>query len=287
MTIKELVWDMRILLRQLTDDSSVNDAHLIHKLNIYRALYIVEQYNMGYRLEEEWFQRLPLTECTPVNSGDDPNVPYTSINFGKFTLPRVIELPGGVSLKLRTSSMALEIYWKNMSELMQMIKSKDYRVKIFKFYTRIGNEFYIYPYTEKIATQAILFNPLDGYQFDTEYGDLANLNAGYEYKVVKGSITQSNPATEPPTLTVYAKEETFTSNASYTYSGTGKVKLTDQVLAVNGDYEYPISPDIAQRIIIDILTKDFQIERSQIFDVINDSIDQLKLIYSGLSGTRK
>lgn len=280
MTLKELIYDIRILLRQLTDDSSVIDSHLIYKLNVYRALFIHDMNVTFKRLDNEWFQRLPLVSCSEVFSSDDPDVPYSSLSYGKFTLPRMIELQEATSMRLRSSSMTTDIYYKSFSELNEMIKAKDYRMKIFTYFSRINNDFYVYPYKTKISAEVILFNPLDGYEFQTEFWDLSNLTHGSNYTVISGSVQPVIVTPPAPLAVVIKKGQTFTANSNYTYTGNGKVKLLDQITAVTGDYEYPVGGDIAQRMVIEILTKDFQIERSQVFDVINDSIDQLKLVYS-------
>jgi hypothetical protein len=279
MTIKELIWDIKTLLRQLTDDSYVRDAYLIAKLNLYRAYFIKAEQILYQRVDQEWFQRIKKVSCTNVNSADDPNIPFSTVSFGKFTIPRIIELPDMVSLNLRTSSMTEEIYFQDYALLMEMIVNKDNRCKVFKQYTRLGDNYYVYPYIPDIAGSGILYNPLNGYQFATEFVDLSNLSHGIEYTVVSGILTK-DPAFLSPT--VIRKGETFIADGNSVYTGNGKVKLSDQVIAVTGDYEYPVGGDIAQRIVLEILTKDFQIEQNRIFDTINNSIDDLKLIYSKL-----
>lgn len=285
MTIKELVWDIKTLLRQLTDDSYVRDSFLIAKLNMYRAYFIKAENTLYHRIDQEWYQRLKLIDCTNVYSSDDPNIPFSTISFGKFTLPRMIELPNMASVILRTSSMSEQIYYQEYSILVEMIKNKDYRVNIFHYYTRLGDNYYTYPYIKSISpSQVILYNPLDGYSFLTEYANLNELTHNTEYVVVSGILTKDAQIASP---TIIRKGEIFIANGNSSYTGNAKVKFTDQVIAVNGDYEYPVGGDIAQRMILEILTKDFQIEQNRIFDTINNSIDDLKLIYSTLGKSRK
>lgn len=281
MTPEEIIYDIRTLLRQLHDDSSVKDAHILRKISNYRALFIKIDNEANKRLEDSWFQRLKLTSLTPVFSSDDPTIGFTTVKMGRCTLPTIIDLDMMASIRLTTASRMKEVYYKDFAMLREMIMADDYRLKIFDFYTKMGqNTYYFYPYHDRISPDLILDDPFDGYIFNTEFGDLANLSHGISYTVVDGTIKSLATSGTVDIETIYKKGETFIADGNLVYSGIGHVVLTTQITAFSETSNYPIGADIAQRIVMEILTKDFQLQMTKIVDVINDSMDALKLVYS-------
>ena len=153
-----------------------------------------------------------------------------------------------------------------------MIRSKDERIDMFKYYIYEGNTVYTYPAINQVSFSGLLQDPLDSSLFYTTPEPLFNLESGIEYIVTQGSVTDGT--------TVFKKGETFTYSGG-TYSGNGVVYRTTKVINSTKDMDYPISPDMAQRIILEILSKDFRLERQTIADIFNDAKDQLQIVRDG------
>ena len=274
MTLKDIVYDIKTLLRQVTDDTSVSDVFLVHKINNYREILANAYYQQYKVLDPALFQRLGVLDTTDVLSSDHPAIGYGSVRFSKVSLPKLMSIPDAMTVQVSEVSRLKILTEVSLPYLLEVIKNKDYRLKIWHLYFREDDAINIYPTIKKVAVSAALSDPRDGYKFKTEYGNLAALTSNNQYTVLSGSVRENIASTQ----NIYVKGDTFTTDANGTYSGDGKVKLTTQYSAVSMSDDYPISREMAQEIVIQILTRDYQIERQQIFDTFNDAMDQLKVI---------
>ena len=274
MKIENIVYDIKHLLNALTDDTRIADGHLIFKINNYWAIFLKEDYNQTGILNKSAYQRIPLITSYPVSSADDPSVDGGTIKFSKITVPKLIQLgEREPAMDLWMSQKHQRIYFIDRDTLMEMIIANDELLDIFKYYIYEGNDVYIYPVVGNVSFAGLLETPMDASMFYTTPEALFDLTAEIEYIVTSGSVKAGT--------TVYLKGETFTAVSGTTYSGDGVVYRSTKVIDANKDMEYPISSDMAERIVLEILSKDFMLEKQSIFDIFNDSADQFKAVRSG------
>jgi len=273
MKIENIIYDIKHLLDALTDDTRINDAHLIFKINNYWAIFLKDEIEKTGIINESYFSRFPLITTNPVSSADDPNVIGGTVKFSKFKMPAIMNIPNtfGLPVRLYTAERHNRIYEITRDYLFEMLHSEDDTIDLYKYFFREGNEVYIYPVVHKVSLLALLQNPLEASVYYTTPELLFQLENGIEYVVTSGSVKDSNN-------TLYLKNETFTCDSSLSYTGDGVVYRVNQVLDADKDSDYPIPPDIAQRIVLEILTKDYMLEKQNIFDIVNDSQDQFKIM---------
>ena len=279
MTLEQIIYDIKHLLDAFTDDTVVNDGHLIFKINNYRDIFLHEQLRRDTIINHAFFQKFDKIDVFPVSSGDLPDVDG-SIKFGKFTLPEIIHGDGDDEplLKLYLLQRHKRIYFIDRSQLMEMIFSMDQRLDYTTYYLyEGGNSFYIYPYHENISGDAIFINPLDSKLFYTTSTPIYSIENNIEYIITKGYIKEVTPSGSILGV-IYKIGETFTANLNNTYSGDGTIFRTSKVLSPALNSSYPCTGEMAERIILEILTKDFQIERKSVSDILNDSVDQLQVL---------
>jgi len=278
MKIDKIVYDLKHLLNALTDDTSVNDAHLIFKINNYWALFLKADYQETGNISKKYYQRIPLIDVHGVSSADDPNVLGGTIRFGKFTMPSILDLGDEEPpVDIYTAQRQERLYFIERDLLFELIRNKDERLDVFKYYFYEENTAYTYPVVDRVSFLGLIQNPLEASLFYTTPEPLYNLANGIQYIVTQGSVKCDTGSKE----NIYLKGYTLNANTSYTYSGDGVLYRTNQVIDVTNDMEYPISPDMAERIILEILTKDFMLEKQTIADIFNDSKDQFQAIRSG------
>lgn len=277
MKVEEIIYDIKHLLNALTDDTRVSDAHLLFKINNYRDFFLREELRFDKTLNNSYYQKLPEINVFHTNSGDLPDVNST-IKFGKITLPDMMipEDREEPFLNLYMTARHRRIYYITRDVLMEMIFAMDSRLDYTNYYLyEGGNNAYIYPYHKTVSGNAVLTNPLDAKQFYTTDVHLSDLENGVEYIVTSGYIK------EMPSATLYKIGGTFTANLNYTYSGDGKVYRTSKVIENTMQGEYPVTGSMAEKIVLEIITKDFQIEKRNVMDIFNDAVDQLKVVNKG------
>jgi hypothetical protein len=275
MTLEQIINDIRVILRATTDDSRLVDSHLLRKILNYRSIFVVESFLQTGSMNTNWVQRLGNKTLTPVSSSDNPNIPEGTVKFGKVTLPNVIPVgPERGIYRISDTQRQKQVYIVTWPMLMHMISGLDARLNLFRYYVNIGNEYYVYPFTNEIDIMLILDNPLDGYSFSTERIQLADVLDGIEYFIISGSVKEVNGGI----TTIYSKNSSFTASEMALYSGDGKIRKYDQVVSETYNKEFPVDSFMAQRIVLEILTKDFAIERQNVSDVVNDSQDQVKIL---------
>jgi hypothetical protein len=275
MTLEQIIYDIKMILRATTDDTRISDAHLFRKILNYRTIFITQEYFQTGTINTSWLQRLGLKTLTPVNSADNPIIIDGTIKLGKFTMPAVIPIGTEQGVyALYEGQRQKQIYRTIWPVLMHMISAKDGRLNLFRYYCKIGNDTYVYRFIDQVEPILILDNPLDGYNFNTERIPINDLENGIEYYVMSGSLKEVGD----DGITVHIKNTSFTCDSNSVYSGDAKIRLTEQVVAVAYNNEFPVDGATAQRIVLEILTKDFAIERQAVSDVVNDSADQAKIL---------
>ncbi|MFA6916982.1 MAG: hypothetical protein WC222_11335 [Parachlamydiales bacterium] len=277
MTLEQIINDIRLILRATTDDSRIVDSHLLRKILNYRSLFIIDSFLQTGTFNTQWIQRLGNKSLTSVGSADNSNIPEGTLKFGKVTLPNVIPVgPERGIYRISDTQRQKQIYHTTWPMLTHMIAALDTRINLFRYYANIGDEYYIYPYVSEVDVMLILDNPLNGYSFSTELIVLTDIEDGVEYFVISGTVKEVDGAV----ITIHSKGSSFTGSSTSVYSGDGKIREYNQIVTEAYNNEFYIDSGMAQRIVLEILTKDFAIERQSISDIVNDSQDQTKILTS-------
>ena len=118
---------------------------------------------------------------------------------------------------------------------------------------------------DKLSFTGLLLDPADGYLINSAPVLSGALVNGTVYLVKFGTVIYNN--------VVYAENTTFTANATATFTGNGTVYLNTQARAYRDTDPFPASGEMIRMIELEILTKEFKIEQSQLADINNDSAD--------------
>jgi len=222
MTGAEIIWDVLELKHAVEDDSDIDELLILQKINAYRELFINQEYSLNNHISPSWIQRVHKIVTQKVSAADDPAITLSSIWLSKASIPSVISLPDDLGVyRIAGSSGILQFEPCDFNTLMMRIDIQEETNSHYGFYSRIGNDVYLYPLCMEISGLIIAQNPMD---------------------------VQVND------------------------SGT----LRDRTL----DDEYPLDLGMAQKIILEICTKDFQISEGSIPDIINDSQRTFKILRS-------
>ncbi len=220
MTFAEIIYDIMEIKGALDDDSDLELMWILHKINQYRAVHIVEEYKFTNELDPVWIQRMFKFSWIKTDASDDPLVTYSSITLGKYVLPRVIKFPDDIgTYRISGSGAVMQFEKTSFSTLMMKQEIGEDIHGEYGYYCKIGDTVYITPYIMEGSAMVIIENPMDIQIYD---------------------------------------------------SGT----LRDMTF----EDPYPLDPSIAQRAIIDFLTKDMAIAEKAIIDIINDSQSQLNIL---------
>ena len=276
MNFEDIIYDTQMILSKSnkTNDFRVEDMHLASLLNNYRALMIGQEYDVTMHINPLWIQPIRNLLTTQVNTADDSTMLAQSICLAKVTLPPVVSMPDDLGVRrLTLGAKQKNIYETSPEELYGMIELNDPLLDVYNFYFKKELSYFIYPYVETVGADLILANPLDGKIVQTEYVLSGNLTVGQEYKVYGGDINYNS--------TIYNVGDTFTCIAGYiTYTGFGIVKNTMEARIRDIRDNYPCDRAMANKMIIAVLTQEFQIEIKQVSDIVNDSQDQFKIVSS-------
>jgi len=159
-----MIYDIRYVLRQTTDDNRVRDEFLMSKIHTYRSGFIQEDFSRNRFLNPVWLQDLKKLSATKVNSADDPSIADTSISLGKVTLPNIVSLPEDIGLFRVAGSSKHKVFTPVGMNYFYLLIDIDPTTAINQMiYYRTGNSIYLYPYNTECNAVAILGNPLEGY----------------------------------------------------------------------------------------------------------------------------
>lgn len=271
LTKKSMVDDVGILLTKFgkTDETRLDDDYISYKIDEIRADYIVKQFAEDEAIDPTWVQDLGMVRFNKVNFADDINITSCDCTITKAFIPQVLSL-GRQDLGLYSIISACgktRYYPYEMSKWMYIPEGHE-RNK-FHYYSRINNA--LYKNKEGDArVMAVLFNPEDAFvknSLPIASGSIVN---GTVYIVKFGQVVYNGVTYQP--------NSTFTGITGVTgfYSSIGQVFLNSQAQAFTDLDPYPVSADMARNIILDLLSKEFNIERQSIIDAENDSRDDAK-----------
>jgi hypothetical protein len=274
-TKKRHVDDLLIILTRFgrTDDSRIDPTWLSYKFDQVRAQMIIKSFQDDGVVDRSWLSDLNIQSLHEVNYADDPNVTFCCAEISKLFIPNVVSLrsrkDGNIDLGLFSiiSACGTTEYTLFPMTIWKSIPKEHIRSK-FHYYDRINTSLYINKKVDNLLIRAVLEFPEDGYIIESEPIASGSLVSGTVYVVKEKQIVYNS--------VVYAVNSTFTANATTTFSGNGVVYLNSQLQAIIDTQPYPCSADMARMIVLEILSKEFQIEASQITDVNNNSVDDQK-----------
>lgn len=270
-TAKNIVDSLLVILTRfgLSDDSRLDPDFLLYKINQVRAELIVKQYAATNQIDYSWLSDLGAISFHRVKEGDIVASGCCWDN-SKTTIPQVISLinkDGSLDLGVYslTSTCGKTIY--HPSRISQWhFTPKNHSNSLFGRYARVNTSLYIDRVVEKLRLTAILLNPLDGIIINSAPVPSGSLVGGTSYYVMGGQVIYGS--------TVYQPESTFVAGGGIlAYTGSGTVYLASQVTSFLDTSPYPAGGDMIRAIELEILTKEFGIERNMIADIRNDSKD--------------
>jgi len=247
MTLEQIVWDLRTLMGQAHVESSFTDELLIQKINSWRAVFLFKMIEQG-DLQSIFIQELGVLDVTPTSSlgealefKDEKGVSYTS-KFKETVRSSV--LLGKIELPTMVTAGGFE----GVVRVSNPAKNRPYSCVSDSHFWDMYNA-----NDEFLKTEGIYYkegNEVFLFPFHMKMSILAVL---------------ANP------LEGYTRGSYLDYNGEIHGSASVKRNLTiyDQ---------YPCSPQVAQNIILNILTNDYKLAISTIDDLIKDNEDQFKVV---------
>lgn len=259
---------------KVTDESRLDANVLSYLIDNARAELIRADYAETGLVDMTWLTNLGTLTCYEVNAADDITV-SCSCNVSKTTIPQLVSITsknGNQDLGLYSLSSVCGKYTITPKPMFRWFNTPaEHTNSLFMYYFRVNTDLYISKVVEKIKGVAILLNPEDGYLINSIPVASGSLVSGTVYIVKYGGITYNN--------VYYAPNATFTANSTNSFTTTnGKVYNYSQVQSYRFTDPYPASGDMIRRIQIEVMTKEFGIERGAIPDNRNDSIDDAQKV---------
>lgn len=246
-----------------TDEFRVDDDWVYNKLNQIRVDLMIEQYVKTGVLDQSWMQDLGMVAFHRVNFSDDININYCECDISKATLPQfvVFDASNDLGIVLISSCGKTKFYpyplasWKDIP--------KEHPRALFSYYARMNTVFYVNRLVDNMRVYGVLYDPLDAKIINS--APVTTIANGTVYKVKYGTIIYNG--------TIYHNNDTFTGGATTSFTGNGSVYLYSQIQEWAATDPYPVSAQMARAMVIELLVKEFGLERQQIPDVRNDSKD--------------
>lgn len=161
MNYEDIIWDIREIVKAIEDDSDLSDFWLINKINNYRQIHILNDYNLNNYINPAWLQRIYKFKWEKVTAADDPNITYSSVILGRHIFPALINLPEDLGLyRLSGSSNIDNFEYTSIFNLM-LLSKMDASNRNYGYYTRIGNYVYITPHVPEGTAIVIAANPME------------------------------------------------------------------------------------------------------------------------------
>ena len=268
-SVKNLVSDLI-----LSDELNLDDNLISFWIDQVRAQLIIADYKQNGILRQEWLTELGFVPFWRVNFANNPDITYCNCDISQGFVPKVVSFTaeGGnadIGLVAVMSACGTKNYYQYGMNIWKDIPSEHPR-SLFNYYYRVDTAMYVNKQVESLRLIAVLESPEDGYIIQSAPVESGDLVAGETYIVKRKQITY-NFITIPIDGTFIAQ------TGITTYSGTGTVYLADQLAELSRTEPYPVGSDMARQIVIEICTKEFNIARNSIPDVLNDSqADEVK-----------
>jgi len=267
-TAKNAIDSLKNILARfgITDDSRLDDDWLLYKYNQVRAEFIIAQYARTGVIDFAWLSEGTHLTFHRVTSGDTVDQ-SCCWDISKSTIPQTITLQskdGNLDLgvySLISLCGKTTYYPSRMSQW--RYTPEGHTNKLFAKYARVNTTIYVDRVVEKLRFIGILLDPAEGFLINS--APVTTLVPGIKYYVLGNQIVYEGVVLEPCT--------SFTAVTDTTYQGSGSVYLYSQFVAYKDTDPYPAGGEMMRQIELEILTKEFNIERQQVADIRNDSKD--------------
>lgn len=267
---KSIIDSLLIILTrfQPTDDSRLDADWLGYKVDQVRSELIVRQYLITGTIDHSWLSYMGLIPFYEVSDTDTTLTPY-GCPMSKATIPQTISLQdkdGNLDLgifSLISPYGGTAFYPKRMSQW--KYEPSEHTNTLFGSYDRINTTLYVNKLVTQLKGYGLLLSPEDGYIVNSVPILSGSIVSGTVYKVFGGQIIYNG--------LVYAANSTFTGASPTTFTGSGIVYLNSQVTSYLDTSPYPASGEMIRAIELEILTKEFGVEKQQVADIRNDSKD--------------
>lgn len=269
---KAIVDDITILLTKFskTDESRIDEDYLSFKIDEVRAELIISKYAQTKEIDPSWVQDLGIVQFYKTNIADDLTITLCDCPISKAFIPQVISLSyengtQDIGLYSVISSCGKMRYFPYELSKWTYIPEGHVRNQ-FRYYSRINNALYVNKEVTGLRILAVLQSPEEGFVKNTSPILSGSIVSGTVYIVKYGQVVYNGVTYQP--------NSTFTGGAVTTFSTSiGVVYLNSAATQFNDLDAYPVSGEMARQIVLEICTKEFNIERQAILDVQNDSRD--------------
>jgi len=272
---KSILDDAMILLTRFskTDETKADEDYLYYKIDQVRADLIIAKFAQTNEIDPSWVQDMGLINFTQTNITDDPNLLVCNCPVSKAEIPQLISLntgSGEVELGVYSLMSACGRFIYNQYPISRWAYMPSGHTRnLFKYYSRINTTIYVNKKVDQLRGLFILYNPEDAVIKSTSPIQSGSLVNGTTYIVKFGQVYYNGATYQPNT--------TFTATSVNTFSTSiGSVYPYTSVRAFNELDNYPVSAEMARMIVIELLSKEFNIEKQSILDIKNDSVDDEK-----------
>lgn len=275
-TKKNIIDSLSIILTRFakSDDSRIDEDWLSYKIDEVRAELIIKQYQQTNVIDHTWLSSLLLT-FHKVNTANNL-IMACGCEISKSSIPQTITLQnkdGNLDLGIYSLISPFDkttYYHRRMS--MWGYCPPDHTLSLFGYYDRINTDLYVNKVVEKLKCFALLLNPEEGLLINSTPVTSGTVVNGTVYYVCGGQIIYNQ--------VVYQSGTTFTGSAFggvdvTTFVGSGTVYLNSELSAYRDVDPYPAGGEMIRAIELEILVKEFGIERQMLTDVRNDSKDDV------------
>jgi hypothetical protein len=184
MTAEELVYDILEIKNALEDDNDVDPLWLLNKINMYRSSFIAQYYAINNEILPAWQQRIRKQKVKRVTAADDPTITNSSVVLGKVTLPKIVSLPGDVGfIRLTGSGGILSFDQIDFDTLMLKVYFKEERMGEFGWFSRVGEDVFMFPLLREVQAIIIPENPMDIQVIDPITNSLRQMEITDEYPI--------------------------------------------------------------------------------------------------------
>lgn len=270
-TKKNIVDSIFLILTKfkISDEFRVDPDWMSMKIDEVRCELIRKEFAATNIISQEWLSDVNLITLYKVNRADNPAI-NCACDISKTTIPQVLNLngkQGNQDLGVYSLISGCGNFSYNFYPMSRWNVPPDHTNSLFNFYQRINTQLYVSNIPEKLRLIAILVSPEDSYLINSAPISSGAIATSTVYLVKYGTVIYNSIAYAPgSTFTGVTLVTTFTTTS-------GKVFLNSQVTAYTDVMPYPASGDMIRQIELEILTKEFNIEKQAIIDVRNDSTD--------------
>lgn len=249
-----------------TQDSRYSIPWINNKRDQIRANLIQAEFRKFGFVNPVWQQDVNLVQFTPVTESDIDYGICGSCPVSKAYLPPHIHLfnpdaqneDNGIKL---ISPCGTNQFYQYSLDLLKQLPDGHPRKK-FNYYWEIGEQYFVNKKLDQLRALIVCQRPSDVNTINNTIVQSGNLIINTSYRVIKYQITHNGLGYNPG--------QTFVA-VNTTYTGQGAVILTNSVLAFDeATSNYPCTADMARIIELEMLTKEFNIEKEQVSQFKND-----------------